>query len=48
MSSHTAKIVGMLYRLLQRAVTLMLFICLLPTEVVVMVWLLSLLLLLSL
>ena len=48
MSSHTVKIVGTLYRLLQRAVTLMLFICLLPTEVVVMVWLLFLLLLLSL
>ncbi len=48
MSSHTVKIVGTLYRMLQRAVTLMLFICLLPTEVVVMLWLLFTLLLLTL
>ena len=48
MSSHTVEIVGTLYRQIQRAVTLMLFIFQLPTEVVVMLWLLCTLLLLTL
>ncbi len=45
---HTVKIAGLLYKLILKAVTLMLFIFQLPTEVGVMLWLLFTLLLLTL
>ena len=47
MSSHTVKIAGLLYKLIQKTVTLMLFIFQLPTGVGVMLWLLFTLLLLT-